>query len=542
VSNKDLRLPATSLRVPDAQNLTTVKLWCEYGIWGLLFFDDQSPWLTLVECLHILFDLERKGEPLFDSVVPAARESHEVVRYSAPLNLHLRHLLFRDVDLLPLAKSDAPDEQSLWNRWFQLLEERKTGLDFGYLKTEFKSFRELARTVELLRTAEIESHNVKRWTSRHLLPLGSAMLFRDIREDYSADRKFLRRTGELLYLMLNRSTVKADLAPLVQERILASQSPWNGLAQRLAGSDLGDTHESPIGYLPLPTHPLYERLGADWYALLSLRSVPIENLLDPLQRISGILQALFVVQRAHEVSGEEIPLAPFFLDVVGAPGNNPIRKLSANQFKRHKALLPDAITTFLEDFAQSDEWQQILKSDAGAEDAAGLLTRRFRRPAPSVGNPDRMPTPEKQLTDLRTDALSTRSHSTGSAFVNHVRQAGLLRSYRRSGTWYAPTDAFLEALVLTTVRAPMEFGEFLDLIWRRYRIVIGPEEVRTAFQIGASALPAPLADLKENERRLEERLRVLGLLDRKSDDCAFVLNPLRQNPESSVERSRLVTT
>ncbi|MEA3016760.1 MAG: hypothetical protein QOI38_1482, partial [Sphingomonadales bacterium] len=43
--------------------------------------------------------------------------------------------------------------------------------------------------------------------------------------------------------------------------------------------------------------------------------------------------------------------------------------------------------------------------------------------------------------------------------------------------------------------------------------------------ISSGALPAPMADLKENERRLEERLRVLGFLDRKSDDCAFVINP-----------------
>jgi hypothetical protein len=31
--------------------------------------------------------------------------------------------------------------------------------------------------------------------------------------------------------------------------------------------------------------------------------------------------------------------------------------------------------------------------------------------------------------------------------------------------------------------------------------------------------------LKANQRHLEERLRVLGLLKRLSDDCAFVLNP-----------------
>jgi hypothetical protein len=71
----------------------------------------------------------------------------------------------------------------------------------------------------------------------------------------------------------------------------------------------------------------------------------------------------------------------------------------------------------------------------------------------------------------------------------------------------------------------MEFGEFLHALFNRYNIVVGSEEVRVAFRVSTGSLPAPLADLKDNERRLEERLRVLGFLDRKSDDCAFVINP-----------------
>ena len=53
-------------------------------------------------------------------------------------------------------------------------------------------------------------------------------------------------------------------------------------------------------------------------------------------------------------------------------------------------------------------------------------------------------------------------------------------------------------------------GEFLRALYARYNIVVGPEEVRVAFRIRAGSLPAPLADLKDNERRLEERLRVRG--------------------------------
>ena len=36
----DLRLPSN---------------WIEFGIWGLMVFDSQPPWFTLIECMHIFF-------------------------------------------------------------------------------------------------------------------------------------------------------------------------------------------------------------------------------------------------------------------------------------------------------------------------------------------------------------------------------------------------------------------------------------------------------------------------------------------------------
>jgi hypothetical protein len=69
----------------------------------------------------------------------------------------------------------------------------------------------------------------------------------------------------------------------------------------------------------------------------------------------------------------------------------------------------------------------------------------------------------------------------------------------------------------------MEFHRFLELLFKRYRIVIGRHEAmdHTAY----ASLPAPVQDLERNQTRLEERLRMLGLLERKSDAVAFVVNP-----------------
>ena len=119
-----------------------------------------------------------------------------------------------------------------------------------------------------------------------------------------------------------------------------------------------------------------------------------------------------------------------------------------------------------------------------------------------------------------TDALRS-NHSIWSTIATLSSGAGIAIRRRGIGTWYAPDSDLLEALVLANVQGPTELGTFLDRLYERYRIVVGPRQAVRCF----SETAAYLEPLKENERRLEDRLRTLGFLDRKSDACAFVKNP-----------------
>lgn len=524
-NNSLLQLSPGAVLVAESQNLSSVTHWVDYAIWGLLFHDDQSPWLTLVECLHICFARQDKQEPIFPDDPPLPGGQHETLSYGRPLNHPLRHLVFRDTDIVRIASGRAIDDKAKWKAWLGRVAEDYPDLSLSFLEDEFSSFGEMARSVELMRSIDIEPLSPKRWTSHHLLPLGPAMLFPDVNERGGLDRKFMRRTGEMLYLMLNRSAKRDEVGALIEARLLGGEGVWNRLATRLAGPNAGTRVETTLGYLPMATHSVYDDLASDWIALLSLSQIPVENLLDPLQRLSGLIQLLYILKRAQETIGDDLPLPPFFLDLVGAPGNNPIRKLSANQYKRHRTLPLEATAAFLDAFEGSAEWSAVLASDAGAREAVALLANRFLCKKKWSPDPDLLPPAAKQFADLRTEALAAKGHSVVSTLNNHARHAGLLRAQRRSGTWYSPSDAFLEALVLANVTTPMEFGDFLALLLDRYNIAIGPEEVRRAFNVRSGTMPAPVADLKENERRLEERLRILGVLDRKSDDCAFVINP-----------------
>jgi hypothetical protein len=109
----------------------------------------------------------------------------------------------------------------------------------------------------------------------------------------------------------------------------------------------------------------------------------------------------------------------------------------------------------------------------------------------------------------------------------YADQIGMAVARRGNGRWYAASDGMLEALVLANVTAPMEFEAFLDKLWARYGFVIGTDAARREFAEGN------YEHFRSNQRMFEDRLRILGLSKRLSDDCAFVINPFHRQPEGT---------
>jgi hypothetical protein len=108
-----------------------------------------------------------------------------------------------------------------------------------------------------------------------------------------------------------------------------------------------------------------------------------------------------------------------------------------------------------------------------------------------------------------------RFHGTWSRLI------GLSSRRSSRGTRYAPTDRLLKTLVICRVDGRIEFKDFLSSIYARYGIVIGEHQAAQLTENGA----ADHEDFSDNARRLEERLASLGLLERFSDSCAYVVNP-----------------
>jgi hypothetical protein len=79
-----------------------------------------------------------------------------------------------------------------------------------------------------------------------------------------------------------------------------------------------------------------------------------------------------------------------------------------------------------------------------------------------------------------------------------------------------------DALAFANVGTPMELEGCLDKLWRRYGFIIGTEAARVEYR------EANYEHFKANQRIFGDRLRILGLSKRLSDDCAFVINPFHR--------------
>ncbi len=530
-----LVIPAEAMDVPESLQINHIRNWTQFGIWGLVFYDNQPPWFALIECMHILFHRHIESAPsgLFEplSLVEdlggrantQPRFKHESVKYCVSRNSVLRHLLFRDTDIT---------DPNLSATWGKIKHRTKTRYeswphDLDHLSKVFVDEASFHRAVSLLRSAEVEAGSAKRWTSRHLLPLGPNMLFADIgtaEKGARADRRFMRRSGEMLYLMLGRSDPdqRKRAEALLQERLLSRETPWNRLAMLIGSGNYrgtsGGSVELRTGYLPFPRLELYDYLAEDWISLLSLRGMQIEELLDPLMRVSALHLIIYLLDRASKAEGlSPRKFPPFIFDLSAARSGNEVRRMAIAQYDSHIKLPKKAIESYLDGFSQSEFWTGQSGNGLKFESAKNRLRDMFR----FQGTQGR--TPAAMLEDLQSDALSS-NHSIWSTIASLAKGSGISTSRQGVGTWYAPDDAFLGALVLVNVQGPMELGVFVQRLYSRYRIVIGQRQALDYF--GSRA--AFLEPLKENERCLEDRLRTLGFLDRKSDACAFVKNPFHK--------------
>lgn len=500
---------------PEGREDRGPELWIDEAIWGHRLHDEQSPWLTLLEFLGI-FNAARADGKALQEMRPNS------LSYRPQTQLYLRNILFNNPHIASVL-SGTRSEDVMWDEWMRLMKENVGGIanaDFAYVRQNFESFGDFAAITGFLQSSAIEGNSNKRWTSKFVFPFGGSALYEDVSVSASGgvttDRRFFGRTGEVLYLMLSRSRHAAALAQLLSERLFEHRGPYDVLVKALQGTPQEAQNERAGSYLPVSGHALFDQLAEDWISVLGL-DMPAYDALPHIVAVTGLHLVLYQLSRARELlGGSEVK---FVCEII-APKKTLVREISANSYQLNNTLPQQAMEAFVLGVKESPEWQAALVTDQPVEAAATVLARKFDWPeeddrGEAWSSADELLHELVRRANIRHKQHVARVHSTW------LRQIGLASRRASRRTRYAPTDRLLKSIVVTMVKKRMEFREFLAALDARYGLVIGERQARDYIARGE----ADQEDFSDNARRLEERLRSLGLLERLSDSCAYVINP-----------------
>jgi len=520
------RLPFPTVIEPD--------IWVDEAIWGHRLYDEQTPWMTVLEFLGILQSEMEDGRALLE-------ETLNTLKYRPNRRLHLRNILFNNPHLEAVLEQFPYDDEAQWQTWLQQMRDTKGGpeeRDYGYLRRRFSSFKGFAALVQFLQASAIEGDSNKRWTSKFVFPFGPHCLYEDLdAKGKSNDRRFFGRTGELLYLMLCRSGLGEELVQQLQElnlvaakgkelnrnakwdRIVAALQPESELNERRQGG-------SPP-YLPYESLADYRLLAEDWLTLFQCQ-MPGYDALPHLVNVTALRLIIYLLGRAQQELGQT-GRPTFVLEIV-SPNRTGVRELSADSYLENNQLPKRAIKAYIAQIEEHPQWREVLKAPNSADpvqEATELFLERFRWPDINVKkDKDELQGISRPIQLLETLLEKAETRHDGHLAKCHrawTREIGFSSSRGSRRIRYAPTDALLKTLVFSTVDKREEFQEFLQKLYDKYGFIIGHVQAKPFTTKGE----VDEKDFADNAVRLEERLASMGLLKRLSDACAYVINPLR---------------
>jgi hypothetical protein len=509
--------PTTSC--PGPGDTKSEDFWLEERFWGHRLWDQQSPWLVFLEFLNVAESAFR-SQTLFD-----VSKSHYPFAYYPYLRLHLRNIMFNGEQQLQTIAEKVTDSASAWRQWTDWMREQARGIDpdereFSYLKQRFSSFQHFALLIRALKSSAVEGDLNKRWSSRFIFPFGRSSIFVDVdvTKDDRIESQYINfgRSGELLYQMLARSSRASELARVVPVKLL-SPNKWDELV-RLLQPDWADNRTIKRGagvssFLPYAAHPTFELIGQDWYNLLTL-DLPGFDVVPYLVTIGAF--GLFLYQlhtSAYILQRDRIP--PMICEAV-APRKGLVRELSVDNFDTNSSLSMESVNAIFAQVESSDEWDLAGSPMDVLARRRAVLKREFRwEEDTGVTDPDDL------WRNFKESARARHRQHFGQIHRSYGRGVGLVSRRGTNRLRYAPTDAFLKAVLFANVQKRMEFTEFLRHLFERYGLVFGEGQAEQILQ----GSDMDTKQFHANSLRLEQRLSSLGLLRRLSDSCAYVENP-----------------
>jgi hypothetical protein len=324
---------------------------------------------------------------------------------------------------------------------------------------------------------------------------------------------------------------RADNGPLLGktliERLFVSSAPLNRLARALQGDTQIAQDPRDVGYLPHRSHPRFDRLCADWLAILS-RDMPVYDALEHLIASAGLNLLLYFLECSKAEAGDTNPVE-IVCEIVSRERTK-VRALSGDSYQANQALSSRAVRASVDNFLLTPEWESALgSSDPNGQCMLALRDRFQWPPAETDEDHNYIQMTGAEMAALLTEkALSRHGQHFGKIHAAWSRSIGLSSRRLSRRTRYAPNDRLLKSIVIAMVDDRMQFDDFLHEAKRRYGLVIGDAEGRHLIRDGRIDQDA----LSDNRDNLESRLMSLGRVRRLSDSCSFIENPFARGGES----------
>jgi len=179
-------------------------------VWGHRFRTDQTPMILLFELMCIIeSQYQAKKNGLIKNIFSP---ENDTLYFNHRRNFKLRILLYQNEILETIYHSSMTDAEK-WEKQFDfLMRLGSDNFDFNesdveHIKRNFSTFDGFYNVIKILSSLTFDPLSKKRWTSKFVFPISREYIWCDydnIRG--SEDRRFFSRGGELLYLMLCRSS------------------------------------------------------------------------------------------------------------------------------------------------------------------------------------------------------------------------------------------------------------------------------------------------------------------------------------------------
>lgn len=494
----------------DDMNPNTIDIQKIYGLknipfvehtWGHRFRPEQTPMLLLFELLCVIENQHQAKQQGFIKNIFSPENGTLYFRHRR--NFKLRILLYQNEILETIYRSKATDSEK-WERQSDFLKNLDGDNfcfkddDIEHIRNSYKSFDSFYNVIKILGSLTFDPLSNKRWTSKFIFPISREYIWCDFNNvDGSEDRRFFSRGGEIVYLMLCRSSEdsRLKLEELFTQWLESDGDSYSNLAKSLVVHEerypLETNKRRNLGYLPQKNMQCFETLAED---VLKTLNLDLERL-DKIKILSDMI-GFHIGNYIYSVGEQDTRLSngvenksPTYIAEVLTKTTNSIRKSSiqsiSTQRNRLKRTLSNSIPPLFEWYDDTEDQveKDIVLSDS-TEDAIDYLNKNI------VGYPHIC---------FRHIGFVSRKNT---------------RSYR-----YVITEDFLHSLVITLLGSEkrLEFRKFMRALTERYNIFIdqAPFQESEILQ----------SDLNRNAKNLSVLLYQMGMLRHLSDACSYVVNP-----------------